>query len=620
MAVLLIALKKTQLGRALRAIAESPKAAALLGIDVEGLFMVTSFVAAGLGGLAGVLIGLYSNALFPLMGQPILHKGIAVIILGGMGDIRGAMFAGCSSDSPKCCRSPTSAPPCAMPSRSGCCSSCCWCARGGCSAVSRNARSDAGTGPDAMLESFDNFWSVYSNLVLSLGTNALLALSIWLTSFLRPARDGERGLHGHRRYTSALLTMNAGAPLPARDRGRHGRAGLRRLPDRQATLRLSGVYLAMATLAFGEVVRIVILNTETWTGGALGLNGIPQSTAWWHVLLAVVVTLAILTRLRRSRVGRAFEAIKEDETAAGLMGIDVDGHKMARLRAGRRDRRPCRHAQCHTDLLHRPRPNSASTAASRSWTMTILGGINSLLGPVLGAASSPCCPSCCAASRTTARRQRVILVDRAVPAQGPVDPALAPAPRRWAHVRRMLKLAAVSRHFGGLRCCRTSRSRCRGASSASSAQRRGKTTVFNLSRACCPPTAGTSVDGAASSGAPHDIYAAGIARTFQNIRKSQGDDAARERHRRHAPPSRLRRAGPALRAARVPRGGAPRPRTRARAAVVDEASITRPTTSRTTSRTARSAGSRSRARSRRSRRCCCSTEPVAGMNSTRSPS
>jgi len=94
MTVLMITLKKTQLGRALRAIAESPKAARLLGINVEGLFMLTSFAAAGLGGISGVLIGLYSNALFPLMGQPMLHKGIAVIILGGMGDIRGAMLAG----------------------------------------------------------------------------------------------------------------------------------------------------------------------------------------------------------------------------------------------------------------------------------------------------------------------------------------------------------------------------------------------------------------------------------------------------------------------------------------------------------------------------------------------
>ena len=91
---LLLVMRKTQLGRALRAIAESPKAAALLGINVEGLFYLTSATAAALGGVSGVLIALYSNAVFPLMGQPMLHKGIAVIILGGMGDIRGALIGG----------------------------------------------------------------------------------------------------------------------------------------------------------------------------------------------------------------------------------------------------------------------------------------------------------------------------------------------------------------------------------------------------------------------------------------------------------------------------------------------------------------------------------------------
>ena len=94
MAALLVVMRRTQLGRALRAIAESPKAAALLGINVEGLFYLTSFTAAALGGVSGVLIALYSNAVFPLMGQPMLHKGIAVIILGGMGDIRGALIGG----------------------------------------------------------------------------------------------------------------------------------------------------------------------------------------------------------------------------------------------------------------------------------------------------------------------------------------------------------------------------------------------------------------------------------------------------------------------------------------------------------------------------------------------
>jgi branched-chain amino acid transport system permease protein len=94
MIALLVAMQRTQLGRALRAIAESPKAAYLLGINVDGLFYLTSFAAAALGGAAGVLIGLSFNAISPFMGQPMLHKGIAVIILGGMGDIRGALIGG----------------------------------------------------------------------------------------------------------------------------------------------------------------------------------------------------------------------------------------------------------------------------------------------------------------------------------------------------------------------------------------------------------------------------------------------------------------------------------------------------------------------------------------------
>lgn len=94
MAVMFTVLKRSQLGRALRAISESPKAAWLLGIPVERLFHATSFVAAALGGVAGVLIALDFNAITPGMGEPMLRKGIAVIILGGMGDIRGALLGG----------------------------------------------------------------------------------------------------------------------------------------------------------------------------------------------------------------------------------------------------------------------------------------------------------------------------------------------------------------------------------------------------------------------------------------------------------------------------------------------------------------------------------------------
>jgi branched-chain amino acid transport system permease protein len=94
------------------------------------------------------------------------------------------------------------------------------------------------------------------------------------------------------------------------------------------TLRLSGVYLAMATLAFGEVVRILILNAEGITGGALGLNGIPQLTRWFDVALAVGLTLYVLLRLARSRIGRTMRAICQDETATELMGLNVRAYKL----------------------------------------------------------------------------------------------------------------------------------------------------------------------------------------------------------------------------------------------------------------------------------------------------
>ncbi|HEX7233569.1 MAG TPA: branched-chain amino acid ABC transporter permease [Candidatus Binatia bacterium] len=94
MGFMLWVIRDSTTGRALRSVAESPKAAALLGTNVEGLFLATSVIASILGGVAGVLIALYTNAVFPRMGQPMLHKGIAVVIIGGMGDVRGALIGG----------------------------------------------------------------------------------------------------------------------------------------------------------------------------------------------------------------------------------------------------------------------------------------------------------------------------------------------------------------------------------------------------------------------------------------------------------------------------------------------------------------------------------------------
>ena len=233
------------------------------------------------------------------------------------------------------------------------------------------------------MEAFDNFWSVYSNLVLSLGINGLLALSIWLTLACGMLALANAAFMGIGAYTASILTLNYGAPFPVAIAAGMAAPALVAFIIGKPTLRLSGVYLAMATLAFGEVVRIAILNAESLTGGALGLNGIPQSTEWWHVALALVLVLLVLWRIRRSKVGRAFEAIKEDETAAGLMGIDVAGHKMLAFVLGGAIAGLAGTLNAHLTFFIGPAEYGFNRAVD-ILTMAILGGIGSLTGPVLG--------------------------------------------------------------------------------------------------------------------------------------------------------------------------------------------------------------------------------------------
>lgn len=231
---------------------------------------------------------------------------------------------------------------------------------------------------------FSTFWDVYSNLVLSIGTNALLALSIWLTLACGLLSIANAAFMGIGAYAAALITVNFGWPFPVALAAGMAAPALMAFIIGKPTLRLSGVYLAMATLAFGEVVRIVILNTGAITGGALGLNGIPQLTKWWYVALALVITLLVLWRLRRSRVGRAFETIKEDETAAGLMGIDVNAHKMLAFVLGAAIAGLAGALNAHLTFFIGPDEYGFSRAVD-ILTMAILGGIGSLTGPVIGA-------------------------------------------------------------------------------------------------------------------------------------------------------------------------------------------------------------------------------------------
>jgi branched-chain amino acid transport system permease protein len=178
------------------------------------------------------------------------------------------------------------------------------------------------------MEWVDSFWATYNTLVLSVGTNVLLSLSIYLTLCCGLLTVANAAFMGIGAYTAALLTLRSEMPFPVALVGGALLPALVALLIGRPTLRLSGVYLAMATLAFGEVVRIFILNAEELTGGALGLNGIPQLTQGMDVGLTVGATLYVLLRLARSRIGRTMTAIAQDEIATELMGLNVRAYKL----------------------------------------------------------------------------------------------------------------------------------------------------------------------------------------------------------------------------------------------------------------------------------------------------
>lgn len=233
------------------------------------------------------------------------------------------------------------------------------------------------------MEWLNDFWSTYSTLVFTVGVHCLLALSIWLTLSCGLLSLANAAFMGIGAYAAALLTLHLSWSFPLVLLAGGVAPALVALIIGTPVLRLSGVYLAMATLAFGEVVRITVLNLEI-TGGPEGLNGIPLATEGWHIVVLLAITVYGLARLRRSKVGRAFEAIKEDEVAARLMGINVDRYKLLAFVLGGFIAGVAGALNAHFTYFISPREYGFENAVD-ILTMTVLGGTSSLFGPMLGA-------------------------------------------------------------------------------------------------------------------------------------------------------------------------------------------------------------------------------------------
>lgn len=162
------------------------------------------------------------------------------------------------------------------------------------------------------------------------------------------------------------------------------------------TLRLRGDYLAIMTLGFGEIIRIVANNWVSLTRGPSGISGIPKFAlgdfvfksnfrSYFLILVLAVISLFLVSRLVRSRVGRAWTAVREDQVAAAAMGINTSRYKLLSYASGAFFAGVMGVFFGHyLNFIH---PSNFKLMESIVMLcLVVLGGMGSIVGPAVGAA------------------------------------------------------------------------------------------------------------------------------------------------------------------------------------------------------------------------------------------
>ena len=347
------------------------------------------------------------------------------------------------------------------------------------------------------------------------------------------------------------------------------------------TLRLKGDYLAIVTLGFGEIVPIVARNTPYLTNGAQGLNGVTspslfgysfgvKSTPFFYLGLAMACLLVIVSlRLKNSRVGRAWLAIREDEIAAGAMGVNPVKLKLLAFAVGAGFAGAT--GTFYVAKLQTATPEMFTFPVSvMLLVMVVLGGMGSVAGVVLGALILQLLQSWFLQDLTQwvhalgyftrigflqevdlvqsielifgiilvvmmrFRRQGLIperiavtalthAEQSPVPRRGSIEPRTAGLRLRSIDPGKpLLETAGLEKSFGGIHAVRNLNLSVMPGSIVGiiGPNGSGKTTFFNLVTGLTQPSAGSvMLAGEDITGLPpHVIVERGIARTFQNLR------------------------------------------------------------------------------------------------------
>jgi branched-chain amino acid transport system permease protein len=241
----------------------------------------------------------------------------------------------------------------------------------------------------------------YLHIVVMAGIFTILTLS-WnlLSGYTGLLNLGHAAFYGIGAYTSALLAMKAGISpwlgLPIGGLVAAFFGFLLGFPS----LRLSGPYLAITTIGFAEILRLVAINWVDLTRGSLGLSGIPlldpitigdwsvrfyfERNYYYVVLAAVLLTIFCMRRLVRSEFGVSLQALRDDEFGAQSIGINSAQYKLAVFTVSAFFAGFAGALFAHFVRLVSPETMALHTTFD-ILTMTMVGGLGTLAGPILGA-------------------------------------------------------------------------------------------------------------------------------------------------------------------------------------------------------------------------------------------
>ncbi|HHX24696.1 MAG: branched-chain amino acid ABC transporter permease [Tepidanaerobacteraceae bacterium] len=236
----------------------------------------------------------------------------------------------------------------------------------------------------------------YIDLAIMCLIYALLSLSLnFITGYCGIVVLGQAGFYGIGAYTSAILLTRYGYSFVFTALAAIAVSFLFGLIIGLPTLRVSGKYLSIVTLGFGEIMRIFELNATSLTGGPFGLKNIPHIdifgivirtpiAQYYTILGLLIISIIVVNNLINSRAGNAWNAIKGDEIAAQSIGINTHRYKLLAfaISAALAGLAGAFYAS-YVNYIDSTSFNYETSILILS--MTIMGGLGSIPGSIVGA-------------------------------------------------------------------------------------------------------------------------------------------------------------------------------------------------------------------------------------------